>query len=100
MTDAVILIALAQVISFGGLLYLYVQVQQVSQAGGPPARERAPQQRRQAPAPQQRAPQQDTDAILARLSELDVDVPAMARRMHKSEEEIRLLLRRRSAGRS
>ncbi len=94
MTDAVVLIALAQVISFGGLLYLYVQLQSVAGRTSPRAPDRASRQNYPAA-----KPAMDADAILARLSELDVDVPAMARRMHKSEEEIRLLLRRQSAGR-
>jgi hypothetical protein len=95
MSDAVVLIALAQVISFGGLLFLYVQVQSVMRSTSlPPA---GPTPQRQRPA---RKTLNDADAILARLGELDVDVPAMARRMHKSEEEIRLLLRRQSPGRS
>jgi hypothetical protein len=33
------------------------------------------------------------------MSELGVDVPALARRMQKSEEEVRLLLRRGAVGR-
>jgi hypothetical protein len=31
------------------------------------------------------------------MDELGVDIPALARRMHRSEEEIRLLLRRQGA---
>ena len=95
MTDAVVLIALAQVISFAGLLYLYVQVQSVLGRSSLPPLDRSSQHHRSS-----RGSAKESDAILARLSELDVDVPAMARRMHKSEEEIRLLLRRQSAGRS
>ena len=37
--------------------------------------------------------------LAARLSEMGVDIPALARRMQKSEEEVRLLLRRQGAAR-
>ncbi len=93
MNDAVVLIALAQVISFGGLLFLYMQVQSMARATSAPFA--VAERPRRAP-----ATPNGTEEILARLGELNVDVPAMARRMHKSEEEIRLLLRRQAAGRS
>lgn len=95
MNDAVVLIALAQVISFGGLLFLYMQVQSMARSRNLPQLDAV--NSRQSVT---RRANVDADAILARLGELDVDVPAMARRMHKSEEEIRLLLRRQAAGRS
>lgn len=95
MNDAVVLIAIAQVISFGGLLFLYMQVQSMAKGRSVPQLDTT--RHRQAAV---RKPDLDADAILARLGELNVDVPAMARRMHKSEEEIRLLLRRQTVGSS
>ena len=40
----------------------------------------------------------DSADIAARMSELGMDIPALARRMQKSEEEVRLLLRRGTNG--
>lgn len=36
----------------------------------------------------------DASTLAARVNELGLDIPALANRMHKSEEEVRLLLRR------
>lgn len=41
----------------------------------------------------------DSAAIAARMAELGVDVPMLARRMRKSEAEVRALLGRQTAGR-
>lgn len=41
----------------------------------------------------------DSGAIAARMAELGVDVPMLARRMRKSEAEVRALLGRQAAGR-
>jgi hypothetical protein len=41
----------------------------------------------------------DSAAISARMAELGVDVPMLARRMRKSEAEVRALLGRQAAGR-
>lgn len=54
---------------------------------------------RPAPAPRQGVPRggrntADASSLAARVGELGVDIPALARRMQKSEEEVRILLRR------
>lgn len=126
--DAISLLAVAQMASFGGLAYLFWQVQSLrarlfadeapGQVGTPlgRSRPRVPDHRvpvataraaRDAyaltpgdpPAPASTVARSDAAALLTRLSELDVDVPAMARRLHKSEEEVRLMLRRRAVPR-
>ena len=116
MTDAVALLAISQIVCLGGLAYLYAQVQKLRQGGR--------QQRRHAPAPPParasrtaaraageaytRVPPADpaprheprsAAALAAQLTDLGVDVPALARRMNRSEEEVRLLLRRRGVAR-
>jgi hypothetical protein len=47
-----------------------------------------------APAP---APAPTPVPIAARMAELGVDIATMARRMNKSEEEVKLMLRRQAA---
>jgi hypothetical protein len=111
MTDAVVLLALSQLVCLGGLAYLYRQVMQLRaeqavQRRRPservrtlpvdeaPAFVRAEDRVRRAPVT---APSLDLASVTRRMNELGVDIPALARRMHRSEEEIRLLLRRQGA---
>ena len=115
MNDAIALLAISQLVCLAALIYLYMQVQALrsrnsarrasSGRARPVARgfdmastHSATQAARNAYGssgrPQGPARSADTAAIAARMSELGVDIPALARRMHKSEEEVRLLLRR------
>jgi hypothetical protein len=112
MTDAVVLLALSQLVCLGGLAYLYRQVLQLranavvrtrpservrtlpvdeAPAVVPPS-ERV---RRANRPPAKAAP--DLASVTRRMHELGVDVPALARRMQRSEDEIRILLRRQGA---
>lgn len=115
MNDAIALLAISQLVCLAALIYLYMQVQAlrsrnsarrassgrarpVARGFDAPGAQSATQAARNAygstvrpHAPARRA---ETAAIAARMSELGVDIPALARRMHKSEEEVRLLLRR------
>ncbi|MCO5202637.1 MAG: hypothetical protein M9925_13135 [Chloroflexi bacterium] len=112
MTDAIALLAISQLVCLGAIFYLYVQLQAVKSAN--PIRKRPPSARVQrmvapteigSPATARAAraayganppaPAHDPAATLAaRIGESGVDVAALARRMRKSEEEVRLLLRR------
>lgn len=113
MTDAVVLLALSQLVCLGGLAYLYTQVNKLRRG----AIERRTSDRVQAlpvelevghevpqadrgrrtPAKTGRAAQMDLALIVRQMDELGLDVPTLARRMHRSEDEIRLLLRRKGA---
>lgn len=119
MNDAIALLAISQLVCIGGLAYLYMQLQSLRSQGRRPRRTgaarirhvdqsaalpslSAAQAARQAYAAQSpgRAPgRTDAAAIAARMSELGIDIPALARRMRKSEEGVRLLLRRQGAAR-
>jgi hypothetical protein len=119
MTDAVALLAISQLVCLGGLAYLYTQVQKLRQASHRqprqrmpmPAHESAPPPVRQAstraaqqaygPAPAPR-PTRPASSVASLLQEAGagVDVAALARRMNRSEEEVRLMLRRQGVGRS
>lgn len=115
MTDVIALLAISQLICLGAIFYLYTQVQ--SLRSGASARKRQPSPRvHQMPAPAaighaanaraarvayggnpnpaRAALHGDSANIAARVAEYGVDVPELARRMRKSEEEVRLLLRR------
>ncbi|MFN0146798.1 MAG: hypothetical protein ACKVT1_09820 [Dehalococcoidia bacterium] len=121
MTDAVALLAISQIVCLGGLAYLYAQVQKLRHGGRQPrprasvppqdrvSRNSAPGATRAAreaysratptePPPAAQAPRSAAE-LAAHLTSLGVDVPALARRMNRSEEEIRLLLRRRGMAR-
>ncbi len=102
MTDVIALLAISQLVTLGALFYLYLQLQQL-RAGARPVRRREPADgappgipvrgaaaRRAAGSPRAAAPQIPADA----LRRGRVDVAELARRMHRSEEEVRLLLRR------
>ncbi|MBA4181002.1 MAG: hypothetical protein C0506_10480 [Anaerolinea sp.] len=122
MNDAIALLAISQLVCLGAIFYLYTQVQalrrlapvrraQSTRVHPLPepthlaAREAASLAARHAyaaspvarrsPRPAAAAHQSAAPSTLAdRVNELGLDVPALARRMHKSEEEVRLLLRR------
>jgi len=112
MMDAIALLAISQLVCLGAMFYLYTQLQEVKKAGGRvrrspstrvhrmPASEevghhaagRAAKAAYSAPSAAAR-PSTPRD-LVARAATEGVDIPALARRMRKSEEEIRLLLRR------
>ncbi|MCK9518589.1 MAG: hypothetical protein M0R74_06120 [Dehalococcoidia bacterium] len=102
MNDAVALLAVSQLVCLGALGYLYVEIQRLRKEPRPrrfiePAASQAVVKRaaRQAYAPSpQAAFSRDSRSVAARVSEVGVDVPSLARRMNRSEEEVRLLLRR------
>ena len=111
MTDAIALLAISQLVCLGAILYLYTQVQSLRR--GAPRRRSAPRVHQMA-APTQVASattaraanaayggnaaratlRAEVGTIAQRVSDYGVDVPELARRMRKSEEEVRLLLRR------
>ena len=110
MYDAIALLAISQLVCLGGLAYLFMQHQK-SQAR--PERQRgaaaatssrhqgsaavpAQDRRTRRPAASQPRP---SEAVAAELSGLEIDIPALAARMNRSEEEVRLLLRRQGAAR-
>ena len=117
MNDAVALLAISQLVCLGGIAYLYSQVQALR--NGSRRQRRSPSQRlhavdeavdvagpystrqaaRRAYGPQLQAPRPQTAAQLLadRVGDVDIDIPALARRMRRSEEEVRLLLRRQGA---
>jgi hypothetical protein len=113
MNDAVALLAISQLVCLAALVYLYSQVQTlkaqrparrtVSPRVHPMARSvtvanqtTAAQAARAAYSPAATTAQKrpDTATLAARISEMGMDIPALARRMQKSEAEVRLLLRR------
>ena len=121
MTDAVALLAISQLVCLAGLAYLYSQIQKLRQGAPRPRMDRssvAPHEElRPAPAPaprpsatraaqnaygraaQAHAQPRSAAALAAQLGEMGVDIPALARRMNRSEEEVRLLLRRQGVAR-
>lgn len=119
MNDAIALLAVSQLVCIGGLAYLYMQLQSLRANRRRPRRADPPRVRhidqsasipsravqnaaRQAYSSSPSAPgsvSADAAAIASRMSELGIDIPALARRMRKSEEEVRLLLRRQGAQR-
>ena len=105
MTDVIALLAISQLVTLGALFYLYLQVQQL-RGGARAIRHRTPSAAETAPAPgipvrgpgAARAARAYAAAPRPALDQLRggarVDVAELARRMHRSEEEVRLLLRR------
>lgn len=104
MTDVIALLAISQLVTLGALFYLYLQVQQL-RGGARTIRHRTPSAAETAPAPgipvrgaATRAARAYAAAPRPALDQLRagarVDVAELARRMHRSEEEVRLLLRR------
>ena len=114
MNDAIALLAISQLVCLGAIFYLYVQVQAVKSR---PRTKRTTISSRAHPmtAPVVVAPKQaaraaqaaygpstsrgEAAALAARLSDMGVDVPSLAKRMQKSEDEVRLLLRRQGVAR-
>ena len=124
MNDAIALLAISQLICLGGIVYLYAQVQSLRRNAPvrrtrssrvhslPDATQLAAREaanvaalhaygtRRHQPAVRaaiptnQRAFNAPSPSLAVRANEAGVDVAAIARRMQKSEEEVRLLLRR------
>lgn len=116
MNDAVALLAISQLVCLGAIFYLYTQVQQIRRFG-PKRREPSTRVHRMPGVtevsghaaaraaraaytqPVSRSTAQPT-AVRADIASLVaqgngvIDVSVLARRMHKSEDEIRLLLRR------
>jgi hypothetical protein len=112
MNDAIALLAISQLVCLGALIYLYTQLQEIKKLA--PARRkpstrvhrmagpadvsqasnaRAARAAYAQPAPAHAAARGDVANLVARASGA-VDVSALARRMRKSEEEVRILLRR------
>ena len=114
MNDAVVLLALSQLVCLGGLSYLYVQVMKL-RTGAIERRQsdrvhalprtleigyEVPDDdrvRRTPDASNGPIAQVDLAMVSKKMTELGVDVPALARRMGRSEDEIRTLLRRKGA---
>jgi len=120
MNDAIALLAISQMVCLGAMLYLYSQMQSLRkqapvrrvksarvasmphsvQVAARTTTVRAAQQAYGGAAggSSRRGPVQafagDAAAIASRMSDLGMDVPSLARRMQRSEEEVRLLLRR------
>lgn len=101
MTDAIALLALSQLVCLGGLAYLYVQLSRVRRDN--PAPRRASDRVRHldldyseyesAPAAyDEPQPVFPAATIATRMNELGVDIPALARRMRRTEDEVRALL--------
>jgi hypothetical protein len=107
--DAIALLAISQLVCIGAIFYLYMQLQELRKAG--PVRRRQPSSRVNhidapgaasaatarsarmayaAAAPHQHAASPAPGATAA----TGINVADLARRMRKSEEEVRLLLRR------
>jgi hypothetical protein len=122
MNDAIALLAISQLVCLGAIFYLYTQLQAVkARPRGKRATisprvhlmsttvevgsHQAARAAQAAYAPARAAATTETTArgeaatLAARLTEMGVDVPSLARRLHKSEEEVRLLLRRQGVAR-
>lgn len=109
MNDALALVAISQLVCLAGLAYLYMQLQELRR--DVPRRRRAGAPRMQAagrsaataraareaysPVPSFEPPATPFPRPAAAAGGLDV--ATLARRMNKSEEEVRLLLRRRGS---
>jgi hypothetical protein len=117
MNDAIAMLAISQLVCLGALFYLYTQLQEVRKGKAPARKQPSARVHRMAgpatvnqhsagraakaayaqPAhvtPAQPSPLRGEIASLVARANGAVDIPALARRMRKSEEEIRLLLRR------
>jgi hypothetical protein len=99
MTDAVVLIALSQLVCLGAIAYLYARLQAVSRhlpanrSSRRPVPAAAPFGQRRAPVLAASAGQdQDLAALATRMHSLGIDVPTLARRMRRTEDEVRALL--------
>ncbi len=116
MNDAVALLAISQLVCLGAIFYLYTQVQQMKKLA--PKRREPTTRVHRMPGPaevgshataraaraayaqpvsrsaSQSSPARPDIASLVARADGAIDVSMLARRMHKSEDEIRLLLRR------
>lgn len=118
MNDAIALLAISQLVCLGAIFYLYTQLQEMK--GKAPAKRRQPSTRvHRMPGPAEvsnhsmaraaraayaqpaagpvvspTTPLRGDLASLVARSNGVVDIAALARRLRKSEEEVRLLLRR------
>jgi hypothetical protein len=115
MSDAIVLLAISQVVCLGGMAYLYLQFQTVTRQGGRPRHANATFVERPALRQEMQpvavaaaaatrayaAPRLEGPARAAVETAIDgqVNLTTLARRMNKSEEEVRLLLRRQAAHR-
>ena len=100
MTDALALLALSQLVCLGGLGYLYLHIQELRRRL---ARVEA-RLRRQAAGSQDAARPvrianparrgEELARLVAQMRQEGADLTTLARRLQRSEEEIRLLLRR------
>lgn len=120
MNDAIALLAISQLVCLGAMFYLYTQLQEMRKRAPArrlrsprvhdlpvtaevPGRHTAGQAARSAYGSHRAiitpAPRLSPQALAARLGDAGLDVPALARRMQKSEEEVRLLLRRQGLAR-
>ncbi len=108
MTDALALVAVSQLVCIAAIAYLYMQLQAVKSQ--PPARVRRSPRVHSLEHPVQAVTREATGRAAreayaqaaprpasrqARPADGQVDVAELARRMNRSEEEVRLLLRRR-----
>lgn len=113
MNDAIALLAISQLVCLGAMFYLYTQLQEVRKVAPRAKRQpsarvhqmggartvnqysagRAAQAAYVPPADDAPVSRGDLAALVARANGV-IDVAALARRMRKSEEEVRLLLRR------
>jgi hypothetical protein len=116
MNDAIALLAISQLVCLGALFYLYMQVQElrknapsrrqpsarihrmpgattVNQHSAARAAKAAYADPVQNTQPMQSAARNELASLVARSNGV-VDIQSLARRMRKSEEEVRLLLRR------
>lgn len=104
MNDAIALLALSQIICLGAITYLYAQLQALRRrprraVGSHFAHEGAVDSRAAADkTPPTRRPHAvpafDAAGLLDHIRNSDMDVPALARKLRRSEDEVRLLLRR------
>ncbi|HQW51015.1 MAG TPA: hypothetical protein PL082_03060 [Tepidiformaceae bacterium] len=109
MNDAIALLAISQLVCIGAIFYLYMQLQELRKAG--PVRHRQPSSRVNHIAPPGAAPAatarsarmayaaaaprpQPASPVPGGTAATGINVADLARRMRKSEEEVRLLLRR------
>jgi hypothetical protein len=114
MNDAIALLAISQLVCLGALFYLYTQLQELKKtaparrkpstrvhrmpaaadiAGGQHSAGRAAQAAYSGPVAKAQPARNEVASLIARANGA-VDVTALARRMRKSEEEVRILLRR------
>jgi hypothetical protein len=120
MNDAIALLAISQLVCLAAMVYLYSQVQALRRdrparrtispraqttlkrpmdMTGTKTANRAAHNAYAASRPAPAVARPESADIAARMSELGMDIPALARRMQKSEEEVRLLLRRNASSR-